>query len=104
MKGFNEDNNRITLSAPDLEQNSGDEPMGEKTVKGLDSRVDIRVISYRKYMHDPEGVSIKAVLDGLVQRGILQDDSTEQIKSVTFESIKSKEEKTIIEIKLGEIQ
>lgn len=74
------------------------EPLATKESTGFDSPVNIRVTSYRKRKHDPDGVSAKAVLDGLVQRGILQDDSTEQVKSITFESIISKEEKTIIEI------
>lgn len=62
------------------------------------SRYCVRVISYRKRKHDTDGVSVKAVLDGLVQRGILPDDSCAEIKEVTFESHISKEEKTIIEI------
>lgn len=79
-----------------MEQDSSHESLGKEKAQRLDSRVNIRVISYRKRKHDPDGVSVKAVLDGLVQRGILPDDSTEQIKSITFESIKSKEEKTEI--------
>ena len=75
--------------------------MGAEEAQGLDTRVNIRVISYRKRKHDPDGVSVKAVLDGLVRSGILRDDSTEEIKSVTFESRKcpkGQEETTVIEI------
>jgi hypothetical protein len=38
------------------------------------------------------------VLDGLVAQGLLEDDSTDQIKSITFESRQSYEEKTVLEI------
>ena len=98
---MNEDNNRTTLPTTDLEQGSCDASLGKEKATGLDTRINIRVISYRKRKHDPDGISIKAVLDGLVQRGILQDDSTEEINKVTFESVKSSEEKTVIELTRG---
>jgi Holliday junction resolvase RusA-like endonuclease len=81
-----------------MEQNTRNELVSEEKASGLDSRVNIRVISYRARKHDPDGVSVKAVLDGLVRRGILPEDSVEEIKEITFESHISKEEKTIIEI------
>ena len=93
------DKDRTSLSTADMEQNTGDAPPPQKTAPSHDSRINIRVISYRRLKHDPDGVSVKAVLDGLVRRGILADDSTEQIASITFESRKAKEERTIIEIK-----
>lgn len=92
------DTNRIAVSTPNLEPDISNAPLGEEEAQGLDTRVNIRVISYRARKHDPDGVSIKAVLDGLTRRGILPDDSTEEIKSITLESRKSKEEKTVIEI------
>ncbi len=94
----NEDNNNTPLPATDLEQDSSDAPVAEKDAARFNSRVNIKVTSYRKLKHDPDGVSVKAVLDGIVRAGLLSDDSTQQVKSITFESIKSKEEKTVIEI------
>jgi Holliday junction resolvase RusA-like endonuclease len=94
----NESNNRTTIPAPNVEPHLSDAAVDTKKVKRFDSLVSIKVTSYRARRHDPDGVSVKAVLDGIVRAGILADDSTEQIKSITFESIKSKEEKTIIEI------
>ena len=91
-------NNNSAISSTNVEPDIGNEPVGEKEAPGFDSLVNIRVISYRKYKHDPDGISVKAVLDGLVRKGILADDSTEQIKCIAFESIKSKQEKTVIEI------
>jgi len=93
-------NYRAIVSAAYLEQNTRNESVAKKGIKGFTSPVHIRVISYRKLNHDTDGVSIKAILDGIVQRGILADDSAKQVKSVTFESRKSNEEKTVIEITL----
>ena len=95
---MSEDNNRAAVSFTHLEPDHGYAAFSTNDTPAFDSLVSIRVISYRKFKHDPEGVSVKAVLDGLVHAGILTDDSTKQIKEVTFESRKSKDEKTIIEI------
>ena len=92
------DNNKTTLPIANVEQNSSNERMGKKKTKGLDTRVNIYVKSYRKAKHDPDGISAKAVIDGLVRAGILADDTSKQIKEVTFESRKSKDERTTIEI------
>lgn len=81
-----------------MESNISNAPVAKEKTKGPDTRVNIRVTSYRKRKHDPDGISVKAVLDGLVRRGILPDDSTAEINEITFKSILSKEEKTIIEI------
>lgn len=99
-KGFEneENNNRATVPAADLEQNSSHASLGKKEITGFNTPVNIKVISYRRVNHDTDGVSVKAVLDGIVLRGILTDDSAKQIKSITFESRISEEEKTIIEI------
>ena len=95
---MNEGDNRTSLSVADMEPNSSDEPVGKEETPRFDSPVIIRVISYRKLNHDPDGVSVKAVLDGIVRAGILADDSAKQVKEITFESRKSKDERTIIEI------
>ena len=98
---INESSNNPTLSAANMESDISNEPVGAKTTKGFNTRVNIRVISYRKYKHDPDGISVKAVLDGITRVGILADDSTKEVKEITFKSIickKDEEEKTVIEI------
>jgi hypothetical protein len=70
--------------------------MAKNELPTFDSRVHIHVTSYRKRRSDPDGCSIKAVLDGLVEIGILRGDSWEEIASITFESLRSKEERTVI--------
>lgn len=94
----NEDNNRTTLPVTNLEQNSSHESVGTEEITGFASPVIITVTSYRKRNHDTDGISVKAVLDGIVRAGILADDSAKEIKEIRFKSIKSSEEKTIIEI------
>lgn len=84
-----------------MEQNTGDAPVAEKNVEGFNSLVNIAVTSYRRRKHDPDGISVKAVLDGLVRRKILLDDSTSEVNKVSLQSIiikKDEEERTIIEI------
>lgn len=95
------DQDRTPVPASDLELHPGNAPLEAKEAARLDTRVHIRVISYRKRKHDPDGVSVKAVLDGLTRRGILPDDSWEEIASVLFESRrceKGEPERTVIEI------
>lgn len=94
----NENHNRTPFSSADVEPDSGNAPLGSEEITGFNTSVDIRVISYRKRPHDTDGVSAKAVLDGLVRRGILPGDTSKQVKSITFESRQSDEEKTIIKI------
>ena len=64
-----------------------------------DTPVCIIVNSYRKRLCDPDGISAKAVIDGIVKAGILSDDTTKQISEVRFKQTKIKtkeEEKTEI--------
>ena len=95
---MNEGDNRTTVPAANVESNTGDEPLAKKSFEGFNSPVDITVTSYRKRNHDTDGISAKAVLDGLVHRQILTDDSAKEVNSITFKSEIAKEEKTIIEL------
>lgn len=99
-KGYckvNKDN--TTVSSADLESNTRNAPVPEKGFKGFDSPVCILVRSFRHRLADPDGVSAKAAIDGLVHAKILTDDSPKEVKSVSYEQIKIKkpeEEKTEI--------
>ena len=86
----------ITFSPPDLEQSVGDASLGEKKAPRQNTPVSIHVHSIRHRLTDADGISAKAVIDGLVLAGILQDDSTEFIKQVTYSQEKGDEEQTII--------
>jgi len=81
-----------------MERAPGYEFLAEKEGERLHTRCSIRVHSKRKRLADPDGISAKAVLDGLTKAGILVDDSAKYVKEVWFSQEKSKEEETIIQI------
>ncbi len=75
--------------------------MAEKGVKRLDKKVNINIMHYRHRKCDPGGISNKAAIDGLVNAGILQDDSTKEIEEIREKQTKvptSEPEITIITI------
>jgi len=97
----NEHSNRIALPIAIMESDTDNEYSPEERIAALDTRVIVAVTSYRWGKHDPDGVSIKAVLDGLIKCGILRDDSTDEIQKICLRSKKAKTkamERTTIEI------
>lgn len=67
----------------------------------FDSRVCVTFVSYRYRYADPDGLSAKAVLDGVVKAGILSNDSAKEIEEVRYRQVKIKrpeKEKTVITI------
>lgn len=95
---MNESSNRASLPTANVEQTIGNASFRAKEMPRFNTQVNVKVTSYRKRNTDTDGISAKAVLDGLVRAGILADDSSEQVKTITFENIKAKEEKTVIEL------
>lgn len=93
-----ETDDRAAISTANVEPNSRHAPMGKEAIARFTAPVHIRVISYRKHRHDTDGISAKAVIDGLVRIGVIADDASEFVKEITFESRKSSEEKTEIVI------
>ena len=96
---MNEDNTTVPFA--NMESYFSDASLGEKKVERLDTRVSINVHSLRYRLTDPDGISAKAVIDGMVKAGILADDTSKQVEKVTFSQEKIKkpqEEITIIEI------
>lgn len=62
-------------------------------------RVRISVHSVRKRLVDPDAISTKAVIDGIVAAGVLKDDSAKEIEGPVIRTQeKGMEEKTIIMI------
>lgn len=92
------DDNRAADSPANMESHSCDEPLGEKKNTGFNPPYSIRVHTIRKRLGDPDGVSAKAAIDGIVKAGLLPDDSAKFIKEILFTQEKGKEEKTIITI------
>lgn len=74
----------------------------------FDSPVRVRVHSYRHRLADPDGVSAKAAIDGLVEAKILRDDSAVEIEEVSYRQTlipEDEEERTeilVIEVERGE--
>ena len=93
--------NRATYTTANLEPDTGNASNGEKEITRLSAPCSISIHSIRHRLADHDNISAKAVIDGVVHAGILSDDSTKQVKEVTFsqEKIGRKEqEKTIITI------
>jgi len=94
----NENGNHTAVPAADMEQVVSDAPLAEKKIKGFASPVRVNFHSVRKRLADVDGISGKAVLDGIVIAGLLPDDSTEYVTSVTYSQEKGAEEMTIVTI------
>lgn len=67
----------------------------------MDQKVNIHIESFRYRLADPDGISGKAAIDGLVDAGILPDDSAKEIQAVIFSQVRvsrKDEEYTVITI------
>jgi len=62
-------------------------------------------LSRRHRLADPDGISGKAAIDGLVSAGILSDDSAKQVAEVRHSQVKVSKadaEETVITLMWGE--
>lgn len=86
-----------------MESNSWFKSMVKRKVTTFNSRVDIFIHTKRKRLVDPDGISPKAAIDGLVHSGVLKDDTSVYIRKVEMwsqEKVKAdEEEETIITIR-----
>jgi hypothetical protein len=92
-------------SASNVEQASGHARGKEKQIGSDDSLCRIYIHNLRHKLADSDGVSGKACLDGIVEAGLLSDDSTEEVEWVrqTQEKIpKDEDEITIVRIDVYE--
>ena len=48
----------------------------------MDKKVNISIVHYRHRKCDPGGISHKAAIDGIVDAGILQDDSAKEVEEI----------------------
>jgi hypothetical protein len=98
--------NSITVKVTHLESASTDALQRKSPVKPLFDRCHIHLHCKRKRLADPDGLSCKSIIDGLVKSGILTDDSSKFIEKISFsqEKIHTKknentgQEETIITI------
>ncbi len=91
--------NYTSNPSTNLEQDSRDAPLGKKEVERFTSPVCIHIHSIRKRLVDTDGISAKAVIDGIVKVGLLEDDTTEFVQEVRYTQEKGAEEKTVITIR-----
>ncbi len=50
----------------------------------MDKRCRIRIVSHRHRLCDADGISAKAAIDGLVDAGVLRDDSPAEVEEVSY--------------------
>jgi len=89
--------------AADVEPNSCRGQMETKENTRFYSPVYISIHSVRGKLADPDGISGKAAIDGLVKSGVLADDSSKFVKEVRFtqdKCHKGEEERTVITIEV----
>lgn len=96
--GQSPNRDRATDPVADVEPATRNEPLATNASQALDTPVRIGVISYRTRLADPDGVSAKAAIDGLVEAGVLRDDSAKEVGEVWYRQEKSADEKTVIVI------
>ena len=82
----------------ELERHIGDEPLAAEKAERLDSQVRVTFYHFRKRLIDPDNLSGKAVLDGIVRAGILADDTSVEIKEITHKQFKAPTEETVVVI------
>ena len=63
----------------DLESVARNESLAANGVATFNSQVRLRIDTFRVRLADADGISAKAIIDGLVHCGILRDDSTKEI-------------------------
>lgn len=93
--------NYFTVPASNMEPIVRNEPMAKKKMQGSNPPVNIHVHSRRHRLCDADGISAKAVIDAIVKSGILEDDSAQYVKAVTYSQEKIKKttpESTIVTI------
>ena len=70
---------RHAIPAPDLERAPVRPPVEAPRHPTVDTPCCIRLLCHRHRLADPDGISAKALIDGLVRAGILAGDSTKEI-------------------------
>ena len=90
---------RSTHPASNMESNTGDEPKRPNGAQKDGEICRVYVHSIRKKLADSDGISGKAMLDGIVDSGLLIDDSPEEVEFVRHTQEKTKEEEmTVIRV------
>lgn len=89
----------VANPAANVERHSVDKPTKANAYQAIRERVRIVIVSYCRRFTDADGRSAKYAIDGLVEAGILTDDSPQFVAAVEYRQVKVKsrsEEKTEI--------
>ena len=89
---------RAARAVADLEPPPGHAPVAANEVPAFTAPVRVAFHSIRTRLADADGLSGKAVLDGIVACGLLADDSAKFVRSVEHTQEKGKREETRIVI------
>jgi hypothetical protein len=91
----------LASATADVERGAGHVAPPEVRRQALFAAAGLRIRSFRHRLADPDGVCAKWAIDGLIEAGVLPDDSARFVKSLTYEQTKipaSEPERTEIEI------
>lgn len=92
---------RVTDPAADMEPDHS-HASDEALSNGLfDQAVRIHIHSIRARTVDADGLSAKAVIDGVVAAGVIRDDAPAYVQAVTFSQEQGTPERTIITVSAG---
>ena len=91
---YESNQNRVARSNANVEPNTSHAPLGQEKAKRLDGRVNISVTSYIHRDRDPDGTSLKYLIDSLVTNSILANDTAKDIGEITQrqEKVRNKNE------------
>lgn len=89
-------------AATDAKSSAGDEPQrtdaGEAIVPPSSCPVIVCITVYRKRLADCDSADYKWFVDGLIDHGVLPDDSAKYVEEVRLRERQSKNERAVIEI------
>jgi hypothetical protein len=89
--------NRSTGAAANVESHLVHALKGAHAAEKLHPPVRITIHSIRRKLADSDGISGKALIDGIVKAGLLDDDSTEFVSEVRYTQEKTDgAEKTVV--------
>lgn len=90
--------NRAAVPTPNMERNPVNATQAKDARQKVGERVRIAFHSKRRRLIDPDGCYSKAAIDGLREGGLLIDDSSSYVESISYTQEKSEIEETIIVI------
>lgn len=93
---------RDTTADADVESHSGNAPLRANETPRISAPCRVTFHHTRKRLADMDGLSIKAVLDGLVHAGVFPVDTPEFVSEIRHTQAKGSDEITIITIETEE--